>query len=431
MAVLPDVVRGCVRNPERPYKIYFFAGDRYWRYDLRRAYGEVNYPLPMGEWKFGPPFASGIDAVVDRKGSSPQVTYFFKGDRYLSYDWGTETVVGEESISAWQIGAPGFAAGVDAAVNGEGAYAGKTYFFKGAEYLRYNWNDNTISGPAPIAAWNLGPGFEADLTACFTEVEFGRPKTYFFKQGRYVRYDWGHDRADAGYPRPTSAGWPSGLAVWAEHTGAPLFGCADARLEGGEDRLLGYPDGTPKGQAGWQLGLRFTDPANLAATLEGTPIPEFCGDDDAGSGKVVPGMVTRLGLVAGGAPGSFDTAAGRDDPGGRLTPSTVKSPSLRANLERIGKMLEPGAPIVLFGADCARGPDGDELLEALSDVWADHPVTGFTRDGHAGAGRQRRPGALCDNPGLRAAGQSQVWLHEDLNQHRKAALNGGIVDVHP
>jgi hypothetical protein len=431
MAVLPDVVRGCVRNPERPYKIYFFAGDRYWRYDLRRAYGEVNYPLSMDEWEFAPPFAEGIDAVVDRKGSSPQLTYFFKGDRYLSYDWGSETVVGEDPIADWHLGVGGFAGGVDAAVNGEGAYAGKTYFFKGAEYLRYNWSDDTVSGPAPISAWNLGSGFEAGITACFTRFELGRPKTYFFEQGRYVRYDWGHDRADAGYPRPVGAGWPSGLAVWAEHTGAPLFGCADARLEGGENRLLGYPDGTPKGQAGWQLGIRFTDPADLATALEGATIPEFYGDDDAGSGKVVPGTVTRLGLVARGAAGSLETGTGEDDPGGRLTPATVNSPPLRASLERIGQMLEPDAPIVLLGAECADGPAGDELLEALSEVWPNHPVTGFTRGGYSGDGRQRRPGERCDNPGLRVGKQSEVWMHEDLGRHRKTALNGGIVDVRP
>src|SRR5262245_51016411 len=120
MAALPGVVRGCMRNLNRPHKIYFFAGDRYWRYDLRRGYGEVHYPLSMDEWKFGAPYASGIDAAVERKGSN--VAYFFKGDSYLTYDWETESVlVAPRPLAEWHHAVAGFEADVDLALNGEGA----------------------------------------------------------------------------------------------------------------------------------------------------------------------------------------------------------------------------------------------------------------------------------------------------------------------
>lgn len=376
MAVLPKEARGCIRNPSFP-KVYFFLGDRYWRYDLTRDYGEVRYPLSLGLWRLTGSFAGGIDAAFDEKGSIPQKSHFFKRDKYVRYNWHTEEI---------------------------------------------------DVGPSPISRWNLGPDFEGDIVACCNLVRSQRPKTYFFKQGRYVRYDWALERPDAGYPRPTGAGWPSGLTAWAEHKGALLLTCADARLEAGENRLLAYPQGTKKGQAGWQLGVRFANPANFSDELERAKIPEFYGDDDAGSGTIPPGSIARLGLIAPGRPGTLDTGANRSDLGSRLSAGTVASPPLRTNLERIGRMLEPGAPIVLLGCDCARGSAGDELLEALSGIWPGHPVSGFTRIGRADAGKQRRPGEPCDNPGVRIVGQT--WAHESFPRHRKTALDGGIVDAH-
>ncbi len=414
MAVLPDGARGCVLDPSRT-KAYFFAGERYWRYDLRREYGELRYPAPLGEWTLPAVFAGGIDAAVDLKGTEPAAAYFFKGDQCVRYIWEAEPLLSAEPIDAfWKLGTvAGFAGGIDAACNGEGPQEGYTYFFKDDRYVRFSWGAMAIDwGPALIAEyWNLGPGFEDGITACCTAVRSGRVKTFFFKGDRYVRYDWGHERADPGYPLPVSAGWPSGLAVWAEHTSAPLRSCADARLEAGEHWRFSYPEGTPKGQAGWQLGVRFTDPAGLAGALERARIPVFYGDDNAGRDPIAPGSVTRLAIVAAGESGS-----------------SLGLPSLDADRKRIGNLLAPGAPVILLGGDSARDAAGEDLLKALSATWPGHPVTGFTRAAEADAGGgQRRPGQPCDNPGLRVT--DQAWAHEGLPHHRKTALNGQV-DVH-
>lgn len=453
MGVMPSSARGCIRRPFDGGKVYFFAGRRYWRYDLEKDCGEAHYPLPLGEWPLPGVFATGIDAVLDGFGPFAGKSYFFKGDKYVRYDWATNAIdVGPNPIQSWGLAGDTFGAGVDLAFNGQKSYTGKAYFFKGDRYLRYDWaTDRIDGGPNQISAWNLGPGFEDGITACCNTATLLSAKSYFFKGDRYVRYDWDEDRADPGYPLPTGAGWPTGLAVWAEHKRAPLLVSADARLEAGANRVIAYPGGTPRGQAGWQLGVKFPNPAKLAETLEQATIPEFYGDDDAGSGTIPLGSITRLALNGHGIPGSLDigtVALGPD----RLSVFTMAE--MRPVLERIGRMLEPAAPIVLLGCNCARGSEGDDLLEPLSQIWAGHEVSGFTTIGYADSGKQQRPSTPWNNPGMRVTDEKAVfsgdlaieareedlhfgplwndlvklpWGHEGLGPHRKTALNGQIV----
>lgn len=53
------------------------------------------------------------------------------------------------------------AGAMDAALDGHGRYAGKSYFFKGGGYVRYDWAaDRADPGfPAPLSAWNLPADF--------------------------------------------------------------------------------------------------------------------------------------------------------------------------------------------------------------------------------------------------------------------------------
>jgi len=61
--------------------------------------------------------------------------------------------VDPKSIAANWPGLPaGFTSGIDAAFNGQKRFAGKPYFSKGDQYVRYDWaNDKTDPGyPQPI-----------------------------------------------------------------------------------------------------------------------------------------------------------------------------------------------------------------------------------------------------------------------------------------
>lgn len=449
--MLGGAVRGALRGQAQfDGKAYFFRDAAYTRYDLGKDYGEVRYPLPLAEWGLPAPFASGIDATLDGEVPHSGKAYFFKGDRYVRYDWATERVDSElASIGAWGL-TGAFAQGIDAALNGRSPHEGKAYFFKDDKYVRYSWADDRVeTQPQPISEWRLSRGFEAGISGCLdhTPSIFGGTKAYFFKDDRYVRYDWGSDQADPGYPIPRSAAWPAGLAIWAEHVRAPLSICEDARLDAGDNRLIAYPGGTPRGQAGWQLGLRFSTLSRLADHMEAATIPGFYGDPDAGSATVPPGSVTRLAINAHGAPGEFDIRERVNDERGFLTRLTI--PAFRVELERIGRMLAPGAPVLLAGCMAGRRDVGDELLSALSGVWAGHEVTAFTTLGYSEGGKQIRPGKGCDNPGMRDTDQTNpsaseaeqdarfgpIWENLDIlpwaherSRHSKSALDGVITN---
>src|SRR5689334_16052762 len=39
-------------------------------------------------------------------------------------------------------------------------------------------------------------------------VDFGNGKAYFFRGAEYIRYDIASDRADPGFPKPIAGNWP-------------------------------------------------------------------------------------------------------------------------------------------------------------------------------------------------------------------------------
>ena len=48
---------------------------------------------------------------------------------------------------------------IDAAINGQGPYAGKAYFFHADRYARYDWEREAVDDGVPmsLAAWNRRP----------------------------------------------------------------------------------------------------------------------------------------------------------------------------------------------------------------------------------------------------------------------------------
>jgi hypothetical protein len=56
---------------------------------------------------------------------------------------------------------------IDAVLEGQGKYAGKAYFFKDAQYVRYDWGaDRPDSNyPGAIALWNLPANFASGIDA--------------------------------------------------------------------------------------------------------------------------------------------------------------------------------------------------------------------------------------------------------------------------
>jgi len=197
-------------------KGYFFRGSQYLRYDYADDLPDPGYTKSIaGNWPGLPAgFTTGIDAAFNGQKGFAGKLYFFKGDQYVRYDWATDkTDPGYPRPIAgnWPGLPPGFTSGIDTAVTGKGPFAGKAYFFKGDQYVRYDWaTDKTDPGyPQSIAAmWpGLPAGFTSGLQAAMNGQKAFEGKLYFFKGADYARYDWAADHGDPGYPQPITFNW--------------------------------------------------------------------------------------------------------------------------------------------------------------------------------------------------------------------------------
>ncbi|MFD3401577.1 matrixin family metalloprotease [Kribbella sp. NPDC058693] len=199
-------------------KGYFFYGFRYLRYDFADDLPDAGYPLHIVPlWRDLPDgwgFPRGFDAALNGQDAFAGKLYLFRGDQYVRYNWAKDTTDPGYplSIAAEWHGLPAeFTSGLDSAVTGKGPFAGKAYFFKGDQYVRYDWaTDQTDPGyPKSIAAmWpGLPPDFTSGIQAAINGQGAFEGKLYLFKGGNYARYDWAADRADPGYPLPIEFNW--------------------------------------------------------------------------------------------------------------------------------------------------------------------------------------------------------------------------------
>jgi len=200
-------------NGQKEYEgyAYFFKGTQYMKYDWAADGMVAGYPASISAWNFPGAFANGVDAGV--KGNNGK-TYFFRGNQYIRYDWAADAPDPgyPKSLSVWNF--PGaFASGVDAAVEGQGKYKGKLYFFKGSQYLRYDLAKDAVDPgyPQPITAWNLPDAYNGGVDSALNGQGEYAGKLYFFKGGEYVRYDWATDKADQ--PSKSISAWGLGSAT--------------------------------------------------------------------------------------------------------------------------------------------------------------------------------------------------------------------------
>jgi hypothetical protein len=219
-------------------KGYFFRGDRYIRFDYGDDLLDPGYPrLIADEWHGLPSeFTGGLDAAFNGQRRFAGKLYFFKGDRYVRYDWATDRADPgyPKLISDEWHGLPtNFETGIDAAVTGKGHLTGKAFFFKGNQCVRYDWETDRADPGYPRLIsdeWHgLPTNFETGIQAAMNGQKGSEGKLYLFNGSDYVRYDWAEDRADPGYPKSIAFYWvgpgpserdPSGLFLPPTHTAA-------------------------------------------------------------------------------------------------------------------------------------------------------------------------------------------------------------------
>lgn len=192
-------------SPTYPNKAWFFRGDKYMRFDFGADKADIGFPSDAVNW--APEIAGGLDGACDGRAAYVNKTYLFAGDKYFRYDYATDAIdAAARELTVWGL-TGGFVSGVDAVLNGTGAYADKVYFFKGDRYQRYSWTTDTVDQPeASLSAWNLPGAFASGVDAAVTGLGPSRDKAYFFKGDDYVRYDWTQDRVDFG-PVPIARWW--------------------------------------------------------------------------------------------------------------------------------------------------------------------------------------------------------------------------------
>src|SRR5438270_519742 len=91
---------------------------------------------------------------------------------------------------------------IDTAINGQGLYAGKAYFFKDNQYVRYDWNSEQVDTGYPLnmTEWNVPEAFQYGLDAALNGAGQYAGKAYFFRHGIFFRYDWLTQSCDSDYP---------------------------------------------------------------------------------------------------------------------------------------------------------------------------------------------------------------------------------------
>lgn len=191
-------------------RAYFLKGSIYYRViiDGPNPGVEPGYPAPLfGRWPgLGEVFPIGVDAAVIWPNGK---AYFFKGSQYVRYSIGPQPPEGVEpgypqSVKGnWPGLAEAFPLGVDAAIV---LSNGKSYFFKGSQYVEYNTDpahEGVLPGyPKPIAGdW---PGLaEAFPDGIDSAIAWSDGKLYFFRGNQYARFTTNSQGSgvDSGYPK--------------------------------------------------------------------------------------------------------------------------------------------------------------------------------------------------------------------------------------
>ncbi|MCE2719957.1 MAG: hemopexin repeat-containing protein [Dolichospermum sp.] len=178
-------------------KAYFFAGDKYYRFDFQSDQLDKIGRIGVDGWKGLP---ANIEAAILHPNGK---AYFFVGNQYYRFDFQSDQVdkIGRIGVDGWK----GLPANIGAAMIHPN---GKAYFFAGDQYYRFNFQSDQVDkvGRIGVDGWR-GLPTNIDLA-----VEHPNGKAYFFRLVRYYRYDFQIDQVDKD-GRIGADGW-KGLIRW-------------------------------------------------------------------------------------------------------------------------------------------------------------------------------------------------------------------------
>jgi len=171
-----------------------FAGAWGVEYDfVANAVVADNQPRRLAGLGFPAPYDRDLEGALRGRGRFSSYLYLFKNGRYLTLDAATMRVAGPvdgaSTAADWKL--PLDWTGFDAVLPGRGKKAGYCYFFRGGEYIRYDWNAIAPSPgyPRQIGAhWHLSAPFDANIDGVIAGqgAEYGKRGYVFATLGRDV-----------------------------------------------------------------------------------------------------------------------------------------------------------------------------------------------------------------------------------------------------
>ncbi|MGH3902655.1 MAG: hemopexin repeat-containing protein [Pseudonocardiaceae bacterium] len=186
-------------------KIYLFSGAWYVRYTTVGTLDE-GYPKRIADHWHGLPsrFTRNLDAAPWRESNGK--TYLFKGSEYVRLTGSTMDDTYPKSIAGNWHGLPAdFEAGIDAAI--WRMSNNKIYFFKGNQYVRLT--ETTMDQPYPQSltpSWtNLPPSYADGIDAALMRRDTNQ--IYLFNGRTYLRYTNVSDGPDDLYPAWIDGQW--------------------------------------------------------------------------------------------------------------------------------------------------------------------------------------------------------------------------------
>jgi Hemopexin len=204
-------------SPEGSVYLYYskvgLNAGLYVRYDQVNNAADVAYPVPTGFRWSGMSFTDRVDAAFSYNfGPRPGKAYFFRDDEYIRYDLPTEKAdpgYPAKISAAWS--GMSFTDRVDAVFKYDAEpYRGKAFFFRADECICY---DLTAQKADPGYPKKIGAVFPTmafqDRIDAVVKFDAGihAGKAYFFRDDEYIRYDLASNTADSGYPEKISDAW--------------------------------------------------------------------------------------------------------------------------------------------------------------------------------------------------------------------------------
>lgn len=147
-----------------------------------------------------------IDAAFPTPGTT-NLSTVTAGGWAVDYDWTSDRVVGSDVPRRLAFPAP-FDRDLSGVLPGQAGFTAFRYVFRPDAYLRVRVWDGLADGPsASIApAWSL-PDDWTTVDAVFGGGAAKSGFAYFFRGSDYVRYDWSTDQRSPGYPKTFGPNW--------------------------------------------------------------------------------------------------------------------------------------------------------------------------------------------------------------------------------